>query len=782
MGPDGESPALVGPQVIFGFDTEGRCTLSVGPGLEALGYLPNELVGVDLLELYAPDAANVASLRRALAGESFVSETQFGDRLIWTYYQPLYDVDGVMTGAIGVTTDTTRQHEAEAELQLSRERAKTLADLSVALTREVLDLDSLLAVAVRAVTELVGDFGAIWLRDVDADTLSPRAVWSGNPQLETFIKGLAKQAAGHPGWLDLAAVESLDGADLLDWSVVEDLGTLGPDGLEAGRAVGLHSLLRLPMRSRGRALGLIEVVRGNGNGPFTATDVALAVDVTERVALALDNALLLQAERQAHEDLLKFRALADASPLLIAMSDPEGYPTYASPRVASMGVEWIAGDIWKTVAQNAGPEVMTDMMAALTTGQPWSGDIALPGVSGGLVVNADAFPLRHPVSDEHLGMAFIAQDVTPLRQAEAALRASNAELKRFQALVEASSDFIGIASLDGRMVYINPAGRALIHLDPEAEVAGTRTADYLPSDQVPQLLEVERAAVLAHGHWEGESTLRDQRGGPAIPVAVASFLIRDLDTAEPFALATVRRDITDRLATDTALRQLAEQRQSLLSRLVEAQETERAKIADDIHDDSVQSLAAVSLRLGLLRRQLAEQAPGLLPSLDPVEASIADATERLRSLLFDLEPPDLSVGLAGALRNAAADLFTQTATSWVVDSDHEPDVPDATRAIAYRIAREALINVRKHAEATQVCVTVSGDISRLVVTITDDGRGPGEPQASPGHRGLTSMRDRAAITGGGWEIGPGPEGGTRVSFWLPRAPTEGSAARPSIEV
>ena len=88
--------------------------------------------------------------------------------------------------------------------------------------------------------------------------------------------------------------------------------------------------------------------------------------------------------------------------------------------------------------------------------------------------------------------------------------------------------------------------------------------------------------------------------------------------------------------------------------------------------------------------------------LDPLQHSVSGATDRLRALLFDLEPPDLQHGLADALRRAADEIFESTAVRWSVTSDQEPESTDAIRAVAYRVVREALINVRKHAQAQHV--------------------------------------------------------------------------------
>jgi signal transduction histidine kinase len=250
------------------------------------------------------------------------------------------------------------------------------------------------------------------------------------------------------------------------------------------------------------------------------------------------------------------------------------------------------------------------------------------------------------------------------------------------------------------------------------------------------------------------------------------------DGGEPFALATVQRDITDRIAYEGALRKLVVQRQGLLNRLVQAQAEERAEIARDVHDDTVQVLAAVDLRLGLLRRRLDQEAPGLSDALGPVEDSVARATDRLRALLFSLEPPDLDAGLAAALRAAVDEIFQDTRTRCAVDGEEEPAASGSTTALAFRIAREALINVRKHADAATVQVTVAGRHGGLEVSIADDGvgLGPGPVESSPGHHGLTSMRDRADIAGGTWDIRARPERGTEVVFWLPVAPPTAAEA------
>lgn len=360
-------------------------------------------------------------------------------------------------------------------------------------------------------------------------------------------------------------------------------------------------------------------------------------------------------------------------------------------------------------------------------------------------------------------------------RALSALRDAHASLIRFQALVETSEDFIAIADLSGRVVYVNPAGRALVQLEDGLDITQTVIADYLTPDGQVASLEVERPAVLAHGRWRGESTLRNRRDGSAIPVGITSFLMHHPDTGEPFAFATVQRDITERVAAEQRLHEADLQRHALLTRLVEAQELERAGIAADVHDDSVQALAAVDLRLGVLRRRLAAEDSPWLELVDQLQHTVSTATERLRRLLFDLESPPQELPLAEALRDAAAHLFESGTPSFRLLGDLAADLPYAERIKAVRIAKEAMSNAVQHAVADRVVVHLSAVHGGVEIAVTDDGCGLDPEQASspPGHRGLATMRDRAALAGGAWALERAEPRGTTVRFWLPGSVASG---------
>ncbi|HRI95612.1 MAG TPA: GAF domain-containing protein [Nocardioides sp.] len=214
------------------------------------------------------------------------------------------------------------------------------------------------------------------------------------------------------------------------------------------------------------------------------------------------------------------------------------------------------------------------------------------------------------------------------------------------------------------------------------------------------------------------------------------------------------------------------QRNDLLQRLVDAQERERARIAADVHDESVQSLAAVDLRLGLLERRLQELAPSLVPDVVRIHETVTSVSDQLRHLLFELEPVGPGALLTDLLEEAAAHVFEPTDVDWRIDNEPDPreqDLSVTLRTQAVRIAKEAMVNAAKHAAAGIVTISVALDDEGVTVQVADDGVGipPGVRQSPPGHRGISGMRDRAEATGGRLTIASTAPG-TTVTVWLPR--------------
>lgn len=234
--------------------------------------------------------------------------------------------------------------------------------------------------------------------------------------------------------------------------------------------------------------------------------------------------------------------------------------------------------------------------------------------------------------------------------------------------------------------------------------------------------------------------------------------------------ATLRRQTTDLTRSHDELAALLDERRDLISRLVRAQEEERVRIAEDIHDDSIQSVTAVALRLDGLRSRIDD--PEALARLDRIEESVRGALHRMRKLMFELRPPSLDdSGLAAAFRTYLGRTKADEGLEFSVESTLPEEPPLDLRTIAYRIGQEALANVRKHARATRVDVRIEPADGGFRLTLTDDGVGmAGPPPDLVDHFGVLGMRERAAAAGGWCRVAGTPGGGTVVEAWLPLGP------------
>jgi signal transduction histidine kinase len=225
-------------------------------------------------------------------------------------------------------------------------------------------------------------------------------------------------------------------------------------------------------------------------------------------------------------------------------------------------------------------------------------------------------------------------------------------------------------------------------------------------------------------------------------------------------------EVRERLET---ARQTPDTRRRLLADIVHAQEEERRRLAGDIHDDAVQAMTAVLLRIGLLGSRLDK--PDQISLVEELEESIRDTIGRLRRLIAGLSPPELDrAGLAPAVRSALDQLKLEFKIDYSLENRLIREPGPEARTIAYRIVQEALANTRKHSGASRVDVVLETQEHGLCTSVTDDGLGfdvePTLAVVRPGHLGLKAMRERAELAEGWLQIESQP-GQTTIKFWIP---------------
>jgi signal transduction histidine kinase len=218
------------------------------------------------------------------------------------------------------------------------------------------------------------------------------------------------------------------------------------------------------------------------------------------------------------------------------------------------------------------------------------------------------------------------------------------------------------------------------------------------------------------------------------------------------------------------------ERRKLMGQLVEAHEDERKLIAEELHDDTIQAVVALGMRLEMLA-QRANQ-PEIASALEGLRKETRLAVERLRRLLFELQPLELeSQGLATALEVCLEQAQEKDglAHGFV---DRTSRVPSAAiRTLLYRAGREALANVGRHAEASHVEVILDEHGEGYSLIVRDDGKGFDPEQAlrvRPGHLGLPAMRERVEMAGGRLTVTSKSGTGAVLEIWLPELGPEGA--------
>jgi two-component system NarL family sensor kinase len=338
---------------------------------------------------------------------------------------------------------------------------------------------------------------------------------------------------------------------------------------------------------------------------------------------------------------------------------------------------------------------------------------------------------------------------------------------------------IKLWTADGRIVYsdepqligavfpLGPAQAAALAsgVMSEPHVSNLAAAENVHEDGAERLVEVyvpiqapDGTPLLVESYLRLDSVLTSGRfvTGQLLPLVVLALAF----------LAVAQWPLAWRLARD--LRVGHETRERLLRGAIESSESDRRRIAGDLHDGLVQSLAGVAFDLAgsADRTRDAEAATSLERGAEGVRAAMREA----RSVLVELYPPDLrDAGLAVAVTNLSATVSNR-GIDVTVDVVDDGSLSPTDEAIVYRVVQEALRNVVKHSAATQATVRLHVENGRCDLEIEDDGVGVADldldARRQAGHLGLTVLRDLAADAGASLDIRPRLPNGTRLSLIL----------------
>ena len=340
------------------------------------------------------------------------------------------------------------------------------------------------------------------------------------------------------------------------------------------------------------------------------------------------------------------------------------------------------------------------------------------------------------------------------RRAEAASAALRASETRYRGVFESSPSAILVLDDRGGIIDANPAAGILFG----------RTPQTFRDRTISEVVDPLWAKSLLDGAQNGIRELVTLCTHGDRELYLEPTVTRVYESAGHPLLQVIFRDVTEEHVRQAGLRAFA-------AHVLRAQEMERKRIAQELHDETVQKIVLVCQQLDIAER--IELPAASREALGRARRTAEETVAELRDFARALRPPALEeLGLVSALRRLLAELVERADVEVVLE------VPQAERRIApeielalFRIAQEALRNVEHHAKASLVRVAIAFNVSEVRLEIADDGIGftahLAQDFVAAGRLGLLGMRERAEILGGRLDVGSTPRRGTLISATIP---------------
>jgi len=389
-------------------------------------------------------------------------------------------------------------------------------------------------------------------------------------------------------------------------------------------------------------------------------------------------------------------------------------------------------------------------------------------------------PIKSP-KGEIVGASKIARDITKQKQTERRL----AELAR---LLDLTNDALIVRDHRGRIVYWNRGAEEIYGFSAK-EALGKITHELLQTMH-PENFEKIRKKLERHDHWSGE-LIHTRKDGRKV-VAMSRWALDRDARGKPMSILETNTDITARKRADfelqrskdllerlveqrteelrisnTGLKNEIERRKGLEGEILSISDWEQQRLGQELHDGLCQQLTAVAFLSRSIALRLKNHRVIEVGDIEKIAQLVNDAATDTRNLSRALHRLDVdAVGLVDALRDLVDREIWRTPCRLEIKPSFRIE-DDAAAAHLYRIAREAVINANKHAQAREIIVNLQRSRREMVLQVIDDGVGLSNDRKLKQGLGLHIMNYRAQLARGRLVIDSPQTGGTRVSCYLP---------------
>jgi PAS domain S-box-containing protein len=440
----------------------------------------------------------------------------------------------------GDSRESTRSGRAE-------ERLRALADAMHAFAAATVDYDQLVGLIARRAAEILGDYCSVILLTEDGEHTLPAAYYHPDPGVLARIRGLL---GDHPARVAPITRRILDAPLIVPHIDTAALGSLlRPEQRQVAEEVGVRSLLGVPLRARGRAIGMLSLLRLRTDlPPYASSDLDLAQSLADHAALAITNARLLEASRESEQ---RYRRIVETTSEGVWVASVEARTTFMNPQMGAMLGVRPEEAVGRPVADFLPEQDIDAHQAAFERrrmGTAERREIRLRRSDGSVVwVSAQSNPL-FDADGRFEGVLGVITDMTERRGAEL-LRA------RLASTAEVSHEAIASATFDGVVTTWNP-GAARLFGYAAGEILGHSLSKLEAADrggQIQRLLErVRRGETIRN-----VETIAIRKGGGSVEVALTLHPIQDTEGGSEASI--IARDLTAQRRAEAALRGTEEQ-------------------------------------------------------------------------------------------------------------------------------------------------------------------------------------------------------------------------------
>jgi PAS domain S-box-containing protein len=370
------------------------------------------------------------------------------------------------------------------------------------------------------------------------------------------------------------------------------------------------------------------------------------------------------------------------------------------------------------------------------------------------------------IEELQLSYTQILEEIEERQQAEDRLQESEV---RFAAFMQHLPGTATMRDTQGCYLFANETWEKVFGRE-RADWWGKSLTEVWPADLARHFMELDRQVIT--GGQPLESIETQKQDGPTHSWLISRFPILNQEN-QAVMVGDIGVDITARRQTEEALRDSEQKLRSLTAQLLTAQEDERRRLAVELHDELGHALLMFKLTLESLEEQLQPQQVSLKGEVKKLLGVISMTIAEVRRLYLDLSPGDLEdLGLTAALRSLVDNFVAlQKGITWTIKLDDLDGLfPLPIQTAIYRVLQEALTNIGKHADPTQVSLAITREDERVSFAIQDNGRGFDRDKIFTEKKtlGLLSMEERVKMLGGAFELWSQENRGARISFSIPR--------------